>query len=240
MDIILLERIEKLGQMGDVVSVKPGFARNFLLPKGKALRATDNNKAQFEQQRAQLEAENLKRKQEAEAVAEKMADMKVVLIRQAGDAGQLYGSVSARDVADAVKEAGVTIGRSQVALDKPIKTIGMHDVRVELHAEVVVNIIANVARSHDEAETQEATGAAVMSLAQQEEIQVQADAEAAADAALAAAGAVAEQADDVFEEGAADAAVADAEAAAEDAVSDEEGVTEEAPAEEVASEEEEK
>ena len=217
MDIILLERIEKLGQMGDVVSVKPGFARNFLLPQGKALRATNNNKAKFEQQRAQLEAENLKRKEEAEAVAAKMTDMKVVLIRQAGDAGQLYGSVTARDVADGVKEAGVTIGRSQVALDKPIKTIGLHDVRVELHSEVIVTVVANVARSKDEASTQEETGAAVMSMAQQEEAQVQANAAAAADAAAAAAGAVAEQADDVFEEGAADAALADAEAVVEDA-----------------------
>ncbi len=217
MDVILLERIEKLGQMGDVVSVKPGFARNFLLPKGKALRANAANKTHFEAQRAQLEAENLKRKEEAEAVAAKMTDMEVVLIRQAGDAGQLYGSVTARDVADSVKEAGVTIGRSQVALDKPIKTIGLHDVRVELHAEVVVNVVANVARSKDEAETQEATGGAVMSLAQQEEAAIAAEADAAVDAAAAAAGAIAEQADAVFDDGAADAALADAEAAVEDA-----------------------
>lgn len=220
MDVILLERIEKLGQMGDVVSVKPGFARNFLLPKGKALRANAANKTHFEAQRAQLEAENLKRKEEAEAVAAKMTDMKVVLIRQAGDAGQLYGSVTARDVADGVKDAGVTIGRSQVALDKPIKTIGLHDVRVELHAEVVVNVVANVARSQDEAETQEATGGAVMSMAQQEEAEAAAEANAAADAAdaaAAAAGAVAEQADAVFDDGAADAALAEAEAVVEDA-----------------------
>lgn len=217
MDVILLERIEKLGQMGDVVSVKPGFARNFLLPKGKALRANAANKTHFEAQRAQLEAENLKRKEEAEAVAAKMTDMKVVLIRQAGDAGQLYGSVTARDVADSVKEAGVTIGRSQVALDKPIKTIGLHDVRVELHAEVVVNVVANVARSKDEAETQEETGGAVMSLAQQEEAAIAAEAEAAIDVAAAAAGAIAEQADAVFDDGAADAALADAEAVVEDA-----------------------
>lgn len=217
MDVILLERIEKLGQMGDVVSVKPGFARNFLLPKGKALRANAANKTHFEAQRAQLEAENLKRKEEAEAVAAKMNDLKVVLIRQAGDAGQLYGSVTARDVADGVKEAGVTIGRSQVALDKPIKTIGLHDVRVELHAEVIVNVVANVARSQDEAETQEATGAAVLSMAQQEEEAIAAEATAAVDAAAAAAGAVAEQADAVFDEGAADAALAEADAVVEDA-----------------------
>lgn len=237
MDVILLERIEKLGQMGDVVSVKPGFARNFLLPKGKALRASETNKKHFEAQRAQLEAENLKRKEEAQAVAAKMKDLKVVLIRQAGDAGQLYGSVSARDVADAVKEAGVTIGRSQVALDKPIKTIGLHDVRVELHAEVIVSITANVARSQDEAETQEATGAAVMSLAQQEEAQIAAEADAAVEAAAAAAGAVVEQADDVFEEGAADAAVAEAEAAVDDATAESEDEVSEAPADVAASEE---
>lgn len=238
MDIILLERIEKLGQMGDVVSVKPGFARNFLLPKGKALRANEANKKHFEAQRAQLEAENLKRKEEAESIAAKMADMKVVLIRQAGDAGQLYGSVTARDVADSVKEAGVTIGRAQVALDKPIKTIGLHDVRVELHPEVIVSVTANVARSQDEAETQEATGAAVMSLAQQEEAEIAAEADAAVEAAAVAAGAIAEQAEDVFEEGAADAAVADAEAAVEDAAADHsEPVPAPAPAAEEASEE---
>ena len=111
MNVILLERIEKLGQMGDIVTVKPGFARNYLLPQGKALRATENNKAQFEGQRAQLEADNLKRKQEAEAVADKIKDISVVLIRQAGDAGQLYGSVSARDIAEAVTAAGATIKR---------------------------------------------------------------------------------------------------------------------------------
>jgi len=208
MDIILLERIEKLGQMGDVVSVKPGFARNFLLPQGKALRATDNNKAQFEQQRTQLEAENLKRKNEAESVATKMDDLSVVLIRQAGDAGQLYGSVTARDIADAVTEGGVTIRRGQVVLHSPIKTIGLHEVRVELHAEVTVTVMVNVARSQDEADTQEKTGAAVLSMAQQEQAEIEADANAAAEAALA----VAEQASVVFEDSAAEDAVADAEA----------------------------
>jgi len=211
MEVILLERIEKLGQMGDIVSVKPGFARNFLLPQGKALRATDQNKSHFEAQRAQLEADNLKRKSEAESVAAKMEGLTVVLIRQAGDAGQLYGSVSGRDIADAVSEAGVTVRRGQVILDKPIKTIGMHEVRIELHGEVSVVVTANVARSKDEAETQEKTGAAVLSLAQQEQAEIEAEAEAAAEAAVA----VAEQAGAVFEEGAAEDAVADAEAAAE-------------------------
>lgn len=211
MQVILLERIEKLGQMGDVVSVKPGFARNFLLPQGKALRATDQNKSHFDAQRAQLEADNLKRKQEAEAVAAKMTDMKVILIRQAGDAGQLYGSVTGRDIADAITEAGVTVKRGQVILDKPIKAIGMHDVRIELHGEVIVTVTANIARSKDEAETQEKTGAAVLSLAQQEQIEIEAEAEAAAEAAIA----VAEQAGAVFEEGAAEEAVAEAEAEVE-------------------------
>lgn len=228
MEVILLERIEKLGQMGDIVTVKPGFARNFLLPKGKALRATNNNKSHFEAQRAQLEAENLKRKSEAEAVAARMGDMKVVLIRQAGDAGQLYGSVSGRDIADAVTAAGVTIRRGQVILDKPIKTIGMHDVRVELHGEVIVTVTANVARSQDEAETQEKTGAAVLSLAQQEQVEIEAEAEAAAEAAIA----VAEQAGAIFEDGAAEDAVAEAEAAAA-----EEADAEEAPAAEAVEEE---
>lgn len=209
MDVILLERIEKLGQMGDIVSVKPGFARNFLLPTGKALRATDGNKAHFEAQRAQLEAENLKRKGEAEAVAAKMDDLKVVLIRQAGDAGQLYGSVTGRDIADAVTAGGVTIRRGQVVLNKPIKTIGLHKVQVDLHAEVSVTVTANIARSQDEADTQEKTGAAVLSMAQQEQADMQAEAAAAAEEAAAA---VAAQAEEVFEDGAAEDAVADAEA----------------------------
>lgn len=231
MEVILLERIEKLGQMGDIVKVKPGFARNFLLPQGKALRATDQNKSHFDAQRAQLEADNLKRKQEAEAVAAKMTDLKVVLIRQAGDAGQLYGSVTGRDIADAITDAGVTVRRGQVILDKPIKTIGMHVIRVELHGEVIVDVTANVARSRDEAETQEKTGAAVLSLAQQEQIEIEAEADAAAEAAIA----VAEQAGAVFEEGAAEDAVAEAEAEAEAAVSEDEEA--EAPAEETSAEE---
>lgn len=213
MEVILLERIEKLGQMGDVVSVKAGFARNFLLPQGKALRASDDNKKMFEAKRSQLEAENLKRREEAQAVADKMGNLSVVLIRQAGDAGQLYGSVNARDIADAVTKAGFTIGRSQVALADSIKTIGMHDVRVVLHGEVTVTVTANVARSADEAETQEKTGAAVLSLAQQEALEVEAENEADARAAEA----VAEQADAIFEEGAAEDAIEEAAADVEEA-----------------------
>lgn len=162
MEVILLERVEKLGQMGDVVSVKDGFARNFLLPQKKALRATANNKAAFEADRARLEAENLERKTEAEKVAAAMADVKVVMIRAAGESGQLYGSVSSRDIAEAVAEAGVTISRNQVVLDRAIKTLGLHDVVIRLHPEVSETVVVNIARSADEAETQFATGAAVV------------------------------------------------------------------------------
>jgi len=154
MDIILLERVPHLGQMGDVVKVKDGFARNFLLPQKKAMRASKENMAVFERQRAQLEAKNLERRKEAEAVAGKVEGMTVVLIRQAGDTGQLYGSVSVRDIATAIEEAGVTLDRHQVQLERPIKTLGLHSVRVMLHPEVIVTVTANVARSEDEAEAQ--------------------------------------------------------------------------------------
>jgi large subunit ribosomal protein L9 len=153
-DVILLERVEKLGQMGQVVKVRPGFARNYLLPQKKALRATKENLAYFEKQRAQLEATNLKRKQEAEEVAKKLDGLKVVIVRTAGESGQLYGSVSARDISDAVTEAGVTVERRQIVLDKPIKTLGLHPVRVVLHPEVAVTVTANVAQSAEEAEMQ--------------------------------------------------------------------------------------
>lgn len=161
MEIILLERIEHLGQMGDVVRVRPGYARNFLLPQKKAVRATDGNRKRFEEERAQLEATNLQRKAEAEAVATKLDGLVVVLIRQAGEAGQLYGSVSARDVAEAVTTAGFTVTRQQIRLGQPIKTLGLHKVAVGLHPEVAVSITVNVARTPDEAETQARTGAAV-------------------------------------------------------------------------------
>ncbi len=161
MEVILLERVEKLGQMGEVVTVKDGFARNFLLPQKKALRATEGNKAAFEADRARLEAENLERRKDAEAVAAKMEGLKVVLIRAAGESGQLYGSVSSRDISDAVTEAGVAINRNQVVLDRAIKTLGLHDVVVRLHPEVAETVVVNIARSADEAETQFNTGSAV-------------------------------------------------------------------------------
>lgn len=162
MEVILLERIEKLGQMGDVVNVKPGFARNYLLPREKALRATDANKKRFEGQRAQLEAENLKLREEADAVAKKMEGLSVILTRQAGEAGQLYGSVNARDIAAEISAAGFTVSRSQVNLAHPIKTLGLFDLTVNLHPEVSTVVTANVARSAEEAETQAATGKAVV------------------------------------------------------------------------------
>ncbi|MFN4087665.1 MAG: 50S ribosomal protein L9 [Alphaproteobacteria bacterium] len=154
MDIVLLERVPSLGQMGDVVKVKPGYARNFLLPQKKALRATKANLVQFEKQRAQLEATNLERRREAEGVAGKIDGMSVTLIRQAGDSGQLYGSVSVRDLAEAMQAAGVSVDRKQVRLAQPIKMLGLHTVRVALHPEVTVKVTANVARTPDEAERQ--------------------------------------------------------------------------------------
>ena len=155
-DLVLLERVEKLGQMGQIVKVRPGYARNYLLPKKKALRATKENLAYFETQRAQLEANNLARKTDAAAVAEKLEGLFVVLIRQAGESGQLYGSVSSRDIADAVTEAGFTVDKHQIVLDKPIKTLGLHPVRVMLHPEVGVTVTANVAQSAEGAEMQKA------------------------------------------------------------------------------------
>jgi large subunit ribosomal protein L9 len=166
-DVILLERVDKLGQMGQVVKVKPGFARNYLLPQKKALRATKQNLAYFEKQRAQLEAQNLERRSEAEQVAAKMNGLTVVVIRQAGESGQLYGSVTARDIADAVTAAGYTVTRGQVVLDRPIKTLGMHKDRIVLHPEVSVEITVNVAQSAEEAEMQ-AKGIDPVRLAQEQ------------------------------------------------------------------------
>lgn len=154
MDVILLERVEKLGRIGDVVAVKPGYARNFLLPRGKALRATDSNKAKFEAQRVQIEADNASRRAEAESQAATMTEVSVVLIRQASNAGALYGSVTARDIAEAITAAGHKIGRGQVTLDKPIKTLGIETVKLNLHPEVTVEAKVNVARSPEEAELQ--------------------------------------------------------------------------------------
>ena len=154
MQVILLERIGRLGQMGDVVNVKDGYARNFLLPQKKALRATEENLARFEGQRAQLEARDLELKKEAQAVAEKLEGKTFLAIRQAGDPGQLYGSVTSRDIAEVITAGGFSVDRRQVVLDKPIKTLGIHATRIALHPEVVVQVNLNVARSEDEAERQ--------------------------------------------------------------------------------------
>lgn len=154
MELILLERVEKLGQMGDLVKVKPGYARNYLLPQKKALRATKANMKSFESQRVQLEAVNLERRTEAEAVAAKMENLTIVLVGQAGETGQLFGSVRSRDISDGVTDAGFVISINQVKLERPIKTIGLHQVRIALHPEVTVEITANVARSEEEAKLQ--------------------------------------------------------------------------------------
>lgn len=160
MEVILLERVEKLGQMGEVVKVKPGYARNFLLPQRKALRATKQNIDRFEGQRVQLEAANLDQRKDAEAAATKIEGITCVLLRQASESAQLYGSVSARDIAQAVEEEGASIARNQVLLERPIKTLGIHTVRVMLHPEVFVSVNVNVARSTEEAEAQAAAHAA--------------------------------------------------------------------------------
>ena len=168
MDVVLLERVEKLGQMGDVVAVKDGFARNFLLPQGKALRATKGNLERFENARAQLEARNLEAKKEAEAVAEKMDGQTFIAIRQASDSGSLYGSVNSRDIAELATAGGFSVARNQVVLDVPVKELGLHDVRVVLHPEVDATITINVARSEDEAELQ-AQGKSIQELRAEEE-----------------------------------------------------------------------
>ncbi len=168
MDIILLERVAKLGQMGEVVSVKEGYARNFLLPQGKALRANEHNLKAFEDQKAQLEARNLETKKEAEALAAKLDGETFIVIRQASDGGNLYGSVSTRDAADAATAAGFSVDRGQVALTAPIKELGIHDVTVTLHPEVEATIKLNVARSEEEAELQ-AQGKNIAELAAEEE-----------------------------------------------------------------------
>jgi len=210
MEIILLERVEKLGQMGDVVKVKPGYARNFLLPQGKALRANKNNLERFETEKAQREADNLSRRSEAETEAGKMDGLAVSMVRAASEMGQLFGSVTSRDIAEAVTEAGFTITRNQVVMEKAIKTLGLHDTRLRLHPEVSVTVTVNVARSLDEAKTQLETGVAVTGM-------IDDDDDDDMDAGYEA-------------EAAAEAAPAD-EAATEEAASDE-ASAEEAPAEE--------
>lgn len=199
MEVILLERIAKLGQMGEVVKVKAGYARNFLLPQKKALRATDENKKLFESRRSQLEAQNLERRADAEKVGKKIDGLTVALVRQAGEAGQLYGSVTARDIAVAITGAGFTVERRQVELNQPIKTIGLHPIAIDLHPEVRVMVTVNVARSQEEAEIQIKTGKA---LVRSDEAEAEAEAEEAHAKAEA-----------LFEEGAGPATEGEAEAA---------------------------
>lgn len=167
--VILLERVESLGQMGEVVKVKPGYARNFLLPRNKALRATKDNIAYFDAQKKVLEAENLKRREEAEKVGKKLNGTKASIIRQASEAGQLYGSVSARDIADAVVEQGFKVDRSQVRMDRAYKLLGLYPVKISLHPEVTVEVTINIARSAEEAKLQEERGEALITKRDDEE-----------------------------------------------------------------------
>jgi large subunit ribosomal protein L9 len=192
MKVILLERVERLGALGDVVVVKDGFARNFLLPRAKALRATDANLKVFEGQRVEIEARNDRERETASKTGEKLDGSSYILIRQAGEAGHLYGSVSGRDVAEAANAEGAKIDRSMVVLDKPIKTLGVHAVKVRLHAEVVVTININIARSADEAERQ-ARGENVITSQFEEDARV--DAESQADMLEGGAGSMAEERD---------------------------------------------
>jgi len=183
-DLILLERVDKLGQMGQIVKVKPGYARNYLLPQKKAMRATKENLAYFETQRTQLEANNLERRSEASQVGTKLEGLTVVVIRQAGESGQLYGSVAARDISDAVTKAGFTVYKRQIVLERPIKTLGLHRLRVMLHPEVSLTITANVAQSEEGARMQ-AAGIDPLRERDEEEEQARALAQAERNAALA-------------------------------------------------------
>ena len=209
MQVILLERVAKLGQMGDVVAVKDGYARNFLLPQGKALRASDANIASFENQKAQLEARNLETKKEADAAAEKLNGQQFIVIRSASDSGALYGSVTPRDAAEAAEAEGFTVDRKQVILSRPIKELGLHTVIVSLHPEVEAEISLNVARSAEEAELQ-AAGKSIQELAAEEEAAAEFEiaelfddigSAASEDEDLADAAGVAETADDADTDG---------------------------------------
>lgn len=175
MQVVLLERIAKLGQMGDVVTVKDGYARNFLLPQGKALRANKSNLERFENERAQLEARNLEQKSEAEGVKAKLDGEKVIIIRQSGETGQLYGSVSPRDIAEALTEKGFNLERGQIGLDAPIKVLGLHDTNVTLHPEVSSTVTVNVARTEEEAERQSKGEDVTIEKIEKEEIILQAE-----------------------------------------------------------------
>jgi len=181
MEIILLERVDKLGKLGDVVNVKPGYARNYLLPTGKALRANNANREKFEAERADRESQNAEARSSAEGAMKSMEGLSVVLVRAASEMGQLFGSVSARDIAEAVGEAGHSIEKRQVIMDKAIKTLGLFPVRVNLHAEVQIEVIVNIARSAEEAKKQAETGAAVVTNYDADEESV----DAVADAAIA-------------------------------------------------------
>lgn len=172
MQVILLQRVPKLGQMGEVVTVKDGYGRNYLLPQGKALRANANNIKTFEAKKAQLEAVNLETRKEAEAVAAKLDGQTYVIIRSASDAGALYGSVTTRDAAEAATAGGITVNRNQVVLDRPIKELGLHTVSVQLHPEVAVKFTVNVARSAEEAELQ-ASGKSIAALAAEAEAEAE-------------------------------------------------------------------
>jgi len=223
MDIILLERIENLGQMGDLVKVKPGYARNFLLPTGKALRATKANMERFESERVQREADNLTRKSEAEGVAKKMNDLSVSLIRAASEMGQLYGSVTSRDIAEGVTAQGFTISKNQVDLNTAIKTLGLTPVNVILHPEVSVEVTVNIARSKDEAEEQIKLGRAIVNdVAERERLE-------AAEAAKAAEQRMAEFDAEDYQDttGRDDSAVNDADADANDDASGTDDVADE-------------
>ncbi|MBR0660150.1 50S ribosomal protein L9 [Neoroseomonas oryzicola] len=188
-ELILMQRVDKLGQMGELVKVRPGYARNFLIPSGKAIRASKSNLERFEKERAQLEAQNLKRREEAERVAERVAGLAVTIIRQAGESGALYGSVSTRDIAEACTAAGLTVGRDQVMLGNAIKSVGLAHVQVALHPEVAISVTVNVARSPEEAEKQ-ARGERVEAEAEAEQASLEAElaAELAAGQADQAAG----------------------------------------------------
>jgi large subunit ribosomal protein L9 len=184
MQVILLERVENLGIIGDEVKVRDGFARNFLLPQKKALRATDANRKVFEGRRAEIEAKNAEAKAAAEKAGAKVDGQSYVLIRQAGEAGQLYGSVSSRDIADEIAKGGAKIERGAIVLDKPIKTVGVYDVRIRLHAEVYANIKVNVARSTDEAERQARGENVITAAAEAERAEAEAQAKELAAASI--------------------------------------------------------
>lgn len=196
MDIILLERVENLGKIGEVVTVKNGFARNFLIPQGKALLANDANRARFEREREMIEKRNAETRAAAETAGQELEGQKFVLIRQAGDTGQLYGSVAARDISAAAAEAGFKVAKSQVRLDQPIKTIGIYEVDVKLHAEVAVTVSINVARSESEAERQEAGENIIESLVAEQTAQAEEQAGELAEAAAEMADQMAPEQDD--------------------------------------------